>query len=67
MRQMSLLDSMINFVVGTTLFELRCSYCVIGPSLLNPRPKDSRDEIALAKPVALAIHTQRYLAPIFQI
>jgi hypothetical protein len=34
--------------------ELRNSYFVIGTSLLNPRPKDPRDEIALATQVALA-------------
>jgi hypothetical protein len=37
------------------LFLLSNSYFIIGTSLLNPRPKDPLDEIALAKPFALAM------------
>ena len=46
----------MNYVIGKSkiLFLLCNSYFVIGTSLLNPRPKDPRDEIALAKPFALA-------------
>ena len=51
----------MNYVVGTTLLELRCWNCVVGTALLelrcqkvaDPRPKDPRDEIALATLVAL--------------
>ena len=51
-----------NFVIGTSLLELRCWNCVVGTALLelcclkvaDPRPKDLRDEIALAKPFAFA-------------
>ena len=58
-----------NFVIGTTLLELRYTYFVIGKSKIlfllhnsycvikkvaDPSPKDLRDEIALAKPFALA-------------